>query len=251
MSALCRVLRAELLKLHRTLAFWMILIAPAVVLLLTFLMFHERSAFYLKMNHPLWQTIQSNTFSLWCILMLPLYVTLQTALLGTLEHTEGRWRNLLALPVSRPLLYFVKLLIPWAMVTLSSYVLTFGTVCAGLALRTLKPELQFPAPLPWSTATHDALLASVAGLFLAAIHQWASLRFSSFAASVGFGMSATIAGFVVVNSAKYGPWWPWCLGVQFLSKRPGATEQALWYAAIGALVLTIAGTIDFSRREMR
>lgn len=251
MSTLSRILRAELLKLRRTLAFWMILVAPAVVLLISFLIFHERSAFYVKQNHPLWESLQRSSFSVWCILMLPLYVTLQTALLGTLEHSEGRWRNLLTLPVSRPLLYVVKLLIPCGMVTLSSFVLSFGAILAGVALRALKPELQFPDPLPWSAAVKDARLATMAGLFLVAIHQWVSLRFASFAASVGFGISATITGSLIVSSAKYGPWWPWCLGVQFISNQPGATEHALWYAALGTVALTIAGTIDFSRREIR
>jgi len=250
-SIFVRILLAELLKLRRTLAFWMILIAPALVLLITFLIFHERSAYYVKLNRPLWQSIQNSSFSLWCILVLPLYVTLQTALLSTVEHNENRWRNLLTLPVSRPLLYLTKLVIPSGMVAASCFLLSFGAVLTGVLLRAVKPDLQFSGPLPWVTAIRDAGLAIMTGVFLVAIHHWVSLRFTSFAASVGFGMSATIAGSIVVNSAKYGPWWPWCLGVQFIAKRPGATEQALWYAAIGATVFIIAGAVEFSRREMR
>ncbi len=246
-----RTLAAELLKLRRTLAFWMILIAPGVVILLNFFMFHERSAYYIKQNRPLWDALQKNSFVFWGILMLPLYLTLQTALLSALEHSEDRWRNLLAMPVPRWALYWAKLAIPCAMLLCSSAIMSFGTLLNGVVLRILKPELQFPAPLPWAAAWHDTWVASVTALLLLSVQHWVSLRFSSFAASASFGICATITGAILINSQKYGPWWPWCLPAQLMSAKPEAVAHALWYSAIGALVVAVLGTIEFWRREIR
>jgi ABC-2 type transport system permease protein len=100
-------------------------------------------------------------------------------------------------------------------------------------------------------ALHDAVVPMGAAMLLIALQHWISLRFSSFAASVGVGITGTIIGYITVNSVQYGPWWPWGLGIQLLANRAGAAEHALWYSAIGAVVVTIAGTIEFSRREMR
>lgn len=247
---LARILTAELLKLRRTLVFWMVIIAPAVVLVLQFLLFHERSTYFASQNKPLWATLMRNSFSLWAVLMLPLYVTLQTALLAALEHNDDRWRVLLSLPVRRPVLYLVKLLIPLVMVSVSSMILSYGSVAVGLLLRVLKRELRFPAPIPWDVALHDAMAAMGTALLLVALQQWISLRFRSFAVSVGVGISATITGFILANS-KYGQWWPWGLSIQLMANHAGAAERALWFSAVGALAVTVAGTIEFSRREMR
>ncbi len=246
-----RVLTAELLKLRRTLVFWMVFVAPAVVLLLQFLIFHERSEFYAKTNKELWTPFLKNAFALWAVLMLPLYISLQTALLAALEHNDDRWRILLSHPVPRWMLYLVKLLIPCAMVSVSSALLSYGSLAMGVLLRFLKPVLLFPAPLPWEMALHYAVTPMGAALLLIALQHWISLRFTSFAASVGLGISGTIVGYIAANSAKYGQWWPWGLGIQFVVNKPGAAEHALWYSAIGATIVVVAGTIEFSRREMR
>ena len=247
---LVRVFSTELLKLRRTLAFWMVLIAPLLVLLLNLLMFHQRAAYFAKSGKPLWDSLQRNSFVVWAILMLPMYIALQSSLLAAIEHAEDRWRNLLALPVPRWALYTVKLAIPCAMVFVSSVVLSFGALASGLMLAWLKPELLFPAPLPWGQAWHNTLFTLGSALFIIAIQQWVSLRFPAFAASAGFGICGTVVGFVLINSQTFGPWWPWCLPAQLLTANPGAATHALWYSAAGAAVAAVAGGIEFCRRDV-
>ncbi len=246
-----RTLAAELLKLRRTLAFWMMFAAPLLVIVLALLMYYERSAYYVKQGQPLWNSIQKSAFVLWSILMLPLYITLQTALLAGLEHGEDRWRNLLAMPVPRWCIYFAKLAIPCAMVLISSLLLNFGCLLDGLILRRIKPVLRFPDPVPWGSAWHNAAITVVAALLVIAIQHWVSLRFAAFAASAGFGVAATVTGSILINSGKYGPWWPWCLPAQLLATKPEVVTRSLWYSAIGAVVVSLAGAIEFRRREIR
>ncbi len=67
-----RVIRAELLKLRRTLSLRMVPAAPLVVLLLSFLIFHQRATYFAKGGKPLWETLQRNAFVPWVALMMPL-----------------------------------------------------------------------------------------------------------------------------------------------------------------------------------
>jgi ABC-2 type transport system permease protein len=133
----------------------------------------------------------------------------------------------------------------------SSLVLNFGALLDGLILRRIKPALRFPDPVPWESVWHNAALTLTAALLVIAIQHWVSLRFPAFAASVGVGIAATITGSLLINSGKYGPWWPWCLPAQLLATKPDAVAHALWYSALGAVAVSVIGVIEFSRREIR
>ena len=248
---LLRSLRAELLKLRRTPAFWIAFAAPALVIILALLMYYERSAYYVKQGGPLWASLQKSAFVLWSVLMLPLYITLETALLAGMEHGEDRWRNLLAMPVPRWSVYFAKLVIPCAMVLLSSLMLQLGCLLDGVILRRIRPVLRFPDPIPWTGAFTAAAVTLTAALLVIAIQHWVSLRLPAFAASVGFGVAATITGAIVINSGRYGPWWPWCLPAQLLATKPEVVAHSLWYSSIGAVIVSVIGAVEFSRREIR
>ncbi len=250
MNPFFRTFAGELMKLRRTLASWMIFAAPLLVLLLQFMLFHQRAAYFSRDHKPLWDTLQRNSLALWSILMLPLYITLQTALLAGLEHTEDRWRSLLTYPVPRWAIYWAKLIMPVLMVGVSSFVLSFGSIAAGLLLRDVKPELLFPDPAPWGRAAQDAALTLVAALLVITIHHWVSLRFRTFAASIGFGISACVVSFMLANSNVYGPWWPWCLPLQLLAQNPVNASNAILYSSIGALVIAALGTLEFTRRDL-
>lgn len=251
MTIYFRTLAAELLKLRRTLAFWMVLLAPLLIVGLQFLVFHERVEFFSKRHEPLWDSLHRNILALWSILMLPLYVTLQTALLAGMEHNDDRWRSLLAMPVPRWAIYWAKLAIPCAMVAISSVILAAGALGSGLLLRTLKPQLLFPDPLPWAPFLRGAGLATAASMLVIAIHHALSLRLRTFAASAGAGVAATLISFVLINSERYSRLWPWCLPARMLSQKPGVAAEVLLYSLAGAVVVSVLGTWEFSRREIR
>ena len=105
MTALRRALHAESLKLRGTLALWMCLIAPATVVALYVLQV-SFSEFGMRTGGDpakAWFAFSQSILVLWLLLMLPLFITLQSALLAGLEHGERQWKHLLALPVPRSL----------------------------------------------------------------------------------------------------------------------------------------------------
>ncbi|MEO8028105.1 MAG: ABC transporter permease, partial [Bryobacteraceae bacterium] len=110
MIMLIRVLRTEFLKLKRTLALWMVVVAPVVVVLLQFLVGYKGGE-RLSQGNDAWPAIVRNSVALWTILMMPLFVTLETSLLAGLEHTDKNWKTLLALPAPRWTIYASKLIV--------------------------------------------------------------------------------------------------------------------------------------------
>ena len=76
-------------------------LSPLVVLVLTVLQLslstmHGRAA---GSGSEAWLHFASGLFVLWSFLMLPLFVTLQAALLGNMEHANYTWKHLLTLPL--------------------------------------------------------------------------------------------------------------------------------------------------------
>jgi lantibiotic transport system permease protein len=103
LTALRRALSAETLKLKRTIAFKMAVLAPLAVVLLTAFMASQApvSTLHLRPSANLWLALARTNLQFWGLLMLPLYITLETALIAGVDHAENQWKALFARPVPR------------------------------------------------------------------------------------------------------------------------------------------------------
>jgi hypothetical protein len=61
-------------------------------------------------------------------------------------------------------------------------------------------------------------------------------------------MGATVMGFLIGQSAKFGPWYPWSLPVQTMSKA-GVQTGVLALSVAGALLVAALGAWSFARRD--
>ena len=253
MGTFARVLVTEALKLRRTLALWMVVIAPMVVVVLQFLVV------FLGPDQPgrnrdVWKAMATNSVAMWTVLMMPLFLTLETSLLAGLEHADKNWKNLLALPAPRWMFYLSKLAVTIGLLWVACAVIVGGTWLSGTIVKAAKPGLNIQA-LPMSLVTMPMLQVSVAALFGTTIQHWVSLRWQSFTAAMGFGMCAMVTGFIAVNSTTWGPRFPWSLPlytVRTLTATPsGPNASVVMAIAIGgAVVVALAGCVEFSRREI-
>lgn len=141
--SLLRALHAELLKLKRTLAFRVIFVMPLFVALLQFFVIWRTK----KAPAGMWQTHATNSLEIWAVFMMPLLITLETALLNGIEHSDKQWKHIFALPVPRRSVYLSKFVVAQALVLISTLVLALLTVIVGLVATSLKPELATLAPL--------------------------------------------------------------------------------------------------------
>ena len=249
LTHLLRAMHAESLKVQRTLALWLCLIAPAVVVTLyTLQTIFGPQAKNVPEPSQAWQQFIVSCFALWAYLMLPLFVTLESALLAGLEHNERQWKHLLALPLPRSVHYVAKwlalqLLVLLAMCALIILIPLGGGVLAALQLGGVSGLPQFVPLLKFAGEIYLAASLMIALQCFIAIH-W-----KSFTLAVSVGMSATVMGFLIGQSAKFGPFFPWTMAIQGLAKASPFT-LVLCLSISGALLVTVFATWLFARREM-
>lgn len=252
MNALRRALHAEALKLRGTLALWMCLVAPATVAVLfllqmTFIDYGQRPV----MAPPeAWVMYAQSVMALWTVLMLPLFVTLETALLAGLEHGTQQWKHLLALPLPRSTHYLAKSTAMVGLVALSMLALCVCITLGGWALQWLQPRLGIGGPPPMALVASLASKAFCASLLMVALQGWIALRWRSFTVAVATGMTATVMGYLIGQSAQFGHLYPWAMALQVVAGEPTHLGFVMVAGVAGGLLVTVLGAWEFSRREV-
>ncbi len=250
MSYYLRALSTEFFKLRRTLAFWCILIAPSLLVILAYsvLLRNEPSAY--GPEYKAWQSTITNALTMWSLLVLPLYIALQTTLLAQLEHTNQQWKHLYALPVPR-LAYFAA---KWMVVTLvmvaTHLLLGAELVGAGKLIELVKPGYGLTAPIPWGDLTFGVSVISGAALLLLTFHLLVSLWWRSVVPSLGIGVMAALLNVFSASSDKYSVYNPWLFpGLAYRGEGPEATTL-LWVGLGGGLLLAVLGGMLFVRKQV-
>ncbi len=245
MTSLFRALHAELLKLKRTLAFRVIFVLPFLVALLQFFIVWRTKSFGPKFN--LWLTLPSNSLQVWAVFMMPLLITLETALLNGIEHTDKQWKHLFALPIPRHSIYFSKLVVAQGLILVSTIVLAVLTVLVGVAATYMKPDLANAGPVPYVWIAKQTAYVWLASWLIIAIHTWISMRWSGFAIALGAGIGGTFFA-LFAASASVGKYYPWLLPVNIFID--GRFTAALLLGIGGGIVASLLGCFSFVRRDV-
>jgi len=240
-------LRAELAKLRRTLALGMVFAAPLVVVLLQWFIVYDR----MRPGSPSdpWRAYSSSIVALWCIFMLPLLVTLETALLAGVEHGPKMWKHLYALPVRRVTVYAAKLVIASGVIAAASVVLDAGAWGGALLLRLVRPDLAIPAILPMGTLVTKTALAWVAVQVIVSIQLWIAVRFPSVTVALGSGIAGTFVT-LFAASGRLGKYWPWAGAANTIGLQGERLPVALIIGVAGGLLFGILGAWETTRRDV-
>jgi len=250
LKSLLRASWAEGLKLRRSLALWLAMVAPGTIVFLQTVLILHRGAEFVQPHASIWPLLIRQSTSLWSLLMLPLFVALETALMAGLEHSGNNWKHILALPLPRRSIYAAKLVWSAAVIALSHMVLAAAILLAGGLIRTLQPALGSPALLPWSMLWQLSALSFAGSLILIAVHLWIAIRWSNFAVAMGLGVGMTVAGVILINSrlAAYYPWTLPAIMVNSFSK--GNSPWVLLTIATSAAALVFVLSMwEFARRD--
>jgi lantibiotic transport system permease protein len=249
-----RTLAAELLKTRRTRALLIALVAPYLVTLMPFLVALSQGPVFLRRpGFSAWSWLATSSFSTWTLVLFPLLLSLEAALLASVEHRSGGFKHLFALPVRRGTVYGAKQATVVLLTAASLALLTAGVVVAGLVLRRLRPELGFAQPVPFADLLVCAGRVLAASGLVLAVHTWMSLRWRSFAPVLALGILATVAT-VALNSGDTAiwPWFPWSL--PFHAARDfgqDVSEPALLaLGALGGLAAALLGGREMTRRDV-
>jgi hypothetical protein len=255
MKALLRVLSSEILKLKRTNAVRMVIVAPLAVLGLVTFLAGNVTTLILNQRVELWLSLTRITLIFWAILMMPLYVTLETALVAGVDHAENHWKTLLSRPVPRWTFYAVKLLVVGVMTLLSMTILVCGIVAAGLILPKLQQDLHFAPVIPIRQIVQKASEVFGLAFLLLAIQHWVSLRWRSFTVSVSFGIVGMVVGYGMLFTARGGSpgfaiYCPWSFPMMTLVNPPADVTPLLWTSVALGVAWSVVGCWEFSRRDV-
>lgn len=248
MTYFLRAFAAERLKLKRTLTIWMILIAPlAVCFLYLMIMIKQVHMYY---DQEAWYGALKSILSMWSAIMLPLFITLETALTANSEHSNQTWKHLYALPIPRRSVFYAKWAINILLVFLSSIACFGFSIGAGLIMRVIFPETGFMFEIPWVEAIiiHGKVFA--ASLLIISIHTWISLNWKSIVVAIGSGMVAAVGNLTIMMSDQWAPIFPWTLPIISYVAEDVNLVQVYAIALGGGLLMALIGSLWISRKQI-
>ncbi len=241
---LSAALAVEFVKLRRSLALLLAVVAPTLVAVFVFfnlLRFEKAAA---------WQMSTQMAVAIWAFFMLPMSVTALTALVAHTEHGPRAWDYLRALPRPRWHLYAAKAVVVLGVVAAMSLLLAAATLAAIEAAAWFKPAIT-----PTGERDVGAFLMLLGRVFLSAwllvaVQLWVALRYASFVPALAVGIGGTFFA-VVATSAKLGVFMPWQIPVNQLASDPDRAALALGLGALGGCLALGAMLWHLSRSEVR
>ncbi|MFC2160037.1 ABC transporter permease [Acidobacteriota bacterium] len=246
-----RALSAEMIKLKHTLALRLAIIIPSIIALLQFSIILFRGQSYLQNAEAPMLWLGRQTIFFWTFLALSLFITLETALLAGLEHSQNNWKHLFSLPIPRAMIYAAKQTAGLILVGISFLALVMYIYLTEIGLALLKPELGFSLHLPWIEILKHAALAYIGSLILIVLHTWVGLRWHNFVVAVSFGISMTIIGLLLINS-DWARFYPWTLPVLILNRsiKGSPIVAELLVIGFGSIVIALLGGWNITRRDV-
>lgn len=259
---LIRALRVELLKLKRTKALWLTLVAPLFVVFLNFAMlFH--GARTVETGGQLWDAhIISANLTMWFMIMNTLYVALMIAQLVGLEHTSQTLKYWFALPISRSTFYLAKLIVAIGLSFLAHFLLLGLAIASGFLADMLKPSLDFSLQYFHGSEYMKLLVfASLGSLLMLALHMWLSIRIKNMLIPIAIGFMGAVATLIATSSIFFQKFSPWMYPLDTIMASNTPLLQHFDYAAwplemlvginvVGIIVVTLLAVLDLRRRDI-
>lgn len=138
----------------------------------------------------------------YALLFLPLITGVLASIICRYEHQAGGWKQLLSLPVARGNVFTAKYILLMALV-LFMQLLYLGSVYGVGMIK------GFTDPFPIAIIWKSIFGGWVATFPLVALQLWMSILFKSFAAPFAVNVIFTLPSLLVVNSERFGPYYPW------------------------------------------
>jgi hypothetical protein len=239
--------------MKRTLALWLTLLTPAALVFLEIAGATQNQGRLSSLSPDInrWALLFEDLFSVWVILIFPLFITLETALLGQVEHGNHTWKLVHTQPVPRWVTLAAKQIWGLGLVALGMLALIALTLIGGTLLDILMPELAFEPPIPWKEMFTQVGIAFLASGIILAIHTWIALRSHSFVVASAIGIGMTIAGLILAG-LEWTEYFPWTMSGMALNNYYDGTAFGIYLVAgsVGWLALSILSNLEIGRLEI-
>ncbi|MCL6457018.1 MAG: ABC transporter permease [Gorillibacterium sp.] len=246
MRTFSQLFLAEWIKLRKSSIWLLIFVSPLLSAVL------ESIESLGKVDPELkWLYIIGDMVSLHGIFFLPLLAGVFAAFVCRYEHESGGWKQLLALPVRRTTVYLVKFSVVLLLIMGTQLIFLAAMLSVGAAQGV-------SATIPWEVLLRSTFGGFIATLPLVALQLAISVGWTSFAAPLAINVILTIPNVLIINSADYGPYYPWAQ--PYLAMMPGmknsyralnvSFETLMWVIVGGFLLFFFSGLTYFNRKEI-
>jgi len=252
-SYISRSLSAEMLKLKNTFALWMAILAPCALISMFFLAFWSKGEHLVLKGLGPWISFGFQNFAIYTQLLLPIFIALLTSMINGIEHKANGWKHLYALPLPKSTVYFSKAALVLGLVACSTLVFMVAILGAGTVLSWLRRDLGFQDYVGVGRIMTASIKIYLASFVIVAIQFWLSMRWSSFALSIGVGIVAILTT-LVAGRWEHIHYYPFAYPLMTFNsyvKQSGQffTEEIWLSLAVGTAVF-ILGYLDISRKKV-
>ncbi|MBS4207351.1 ABC transporter permease [Bacillus sp. FJAT-50079] len=186
----------------------------------------------------------------YAILFLPLITGVLASTICRYEHQSGGWKQLLAMPVTRGRVFFSKYILLMILVMSMQILYLAAVYTVGMVKGFVDP---FPINIVWKSIFGGW----VATLPLVALQLWMSILFKSFAAPFAVNVIFTIPSILVINSERFGPYYPWAQPFSMMYIGGGTEdvffvpwEQLLIVVGGSFILFCLGGYLYFQRKAV-
>ncbi|MCZ1263821.1 ABC transporter permease [Paenibacillus tundrae] len=234
-----RALSSDWLKIRGKGIWFLVFLAPIGLTAMQALNFGLRLD-YLKEQYGghLWESLLDNVV-VFVPLALMLGATILSSMIANVEHEQGSWKQLLAMPITRPAVYLAKFLLACMLLIISCLLLTAGTIGLGLLLGFDAGEI------PWIHAIKLGLLPLAGALPVLSLELWLTMVNKNQALPVTLGIVLAVMGMFALSISPYFPL-AWAQ-MAWISPKPFV------YVGLGVgagLLIMLLGMMHFSRKDV-
>jgi hypothetical protein len=247
MFELAKAVSAESLKLKRTLALRLAVIAPLFIVVLQLGVYLARGEAVERAGTNPAAGFARGIITLWTLVFLPFWATLAASLCASLDHSGNHWDHIFALPIHRWPVFAAKWIAVFALVVLSSICLPLFAIAAVEILRLVHAEWR-GAALPWRLLLNGVSRSCGACLLLISLQCWLSLRWRSFLVPLGVGIAGIMSGIILISAPlRLLSVYPWTAAAAAAS--PRQPLFALGWGLCGGLAISVIACWRLAVRE--
>lgn len=252
--ALKRGISAELYKFRRTFILWFLILAPAFVPVINFIIFLTKGPEIMSEGGNPWQNLMQFSVNP-ANFLFPFFVMIVALYVNSIEYNSNTWKLIYAQPLSRITVYMAKVKVFSLMIFSSLMLFGIFTVATGYILRLTNPGLGFEQAFDVTIFFKLSFKVFLTTMGYASIQFWISQRFKNLILPLGIGIAGFISFTILSQGWKYAPYHPYgfqVLGIGNLSD----PDYSLWdnmeyiYRSLGLsiVVFTLAGLDKMRKR---
>ncbi|SER34119.1 hypothetical protein SAMN04487944_10393 [Gracilibacillus ureilyticus] len=223
------IMSSEWYKLSKSRILWILLVGPMVGLFIGLTANFDN----LGGGPNEWYVKLLSMNLTYALLFLPLITGVLASVVCRYEHQEGGWKQLLAMPLTRGKVFISKYILLIALVMVMQLLYLGSIYLVGVIDG-------IPEPFPLNIVWKSIFGGWVATLPLVALQLWMSILFKSFAAPFAVNVIFTLPTILVVNSERFGPYYPWAQ--PFSMMYIGGNTEDIFFVPWDQLLIVVGGS---------